>query len=137
MTAEFSAEDIELSHGEAQPMTLRYASPEQIRGEPITTESDIYSMGVLLYELVAGVHPFQDALTGRKEIEQAITTQEPENPSVVVLRRAENQTQNKKLHRQSPKLPRHFRGEIHPLLMMAPAQEPAQRHPSTATFSML
>src|SRR5258707_618504 len=38
MTAEFSAEEIELSHGEAQPMTLRYASPEQVRGEPITTD---------------------------------------------------------------------------------------------------
>lgn len=136
MTAEFSAEDIELSRGEAQPMTLRYASPEQVRGEPITTESDIYSMGVLLYELVAGVHPFQDALTGRKEIEQAILTQEPENASVVVLRRAETQSQNKKQHRESVKLARHLRGEIDPVLTMALAKEPRGRYPSAESFSM-
>jgi eukaryotic-like serine/threonine-protein kinase len=136
MTAEFSAEDIELSRGEAQPMTLRYASPEQVRGEPITTESDIYSMGVLLFELVAGTHPFQDALTGRKEIEQAILTQEPENASVVVLRRAESQPQNKKLHRESVKLARQLRGEIDPVLMMALAKEPRGRYPSAESFSM-
>src|SRR5205807_3839182 len=89
MTAEFSAQEIELNRGEAQPMTLRYASPEQVRGDPITTESDIYSLGVVLYELVAGVHPFQNALTGGPEIMRAILTQEPEKPSVVVQRRTD------------------------------------------------
>jgi len=136
MTAEFSAEDIELSRGEAQPMTLRYASPEQVRDEPITTESDIYSMGVLLYELVAGAHPFQDALTSRKEIEQAILTREPENPSAVVLRRAETQSQDKKLHRESVKLARQLRGEIDPVLTMALAKQPRGRYPSAESFSM-
>jgi serine/threonine protein kinase/tetratricopeptide (TPR) repeat protein len=136
MTAEFSAEDIELSRGEAQPMTLRYASPEQVRDEPITTESDIYSMGVLLYELVAGAHPFQDALTGRKEIEQAILTREPEIPSAVVLRRARTQSKNKKLHRESVKLARHLSGEIDPVLMTALAKEPRGRYPSAESFSM-
>jgi non-specific serine/threonine protein kinase/serine/threonine-protein kinase len=136
MTAEFSAEDIELSRGEAQPMTLRYASPEQVRNEPITTESDIYSMGVLLYELVTGAHPFQDALTGRKEIEQAILTQTPENPSAVVLRRAETQSQDKKLHRESIKLARQLRGEIDPVLTMALAKQARGRYPSAESFSM-
>jgi serine/threonine protein kinase/tetratricopeptide (TPR) repeat protein len=136
MTAEFSAEDIELSRGEAQPMTLRYASPEQVRDEPITTESDIYSMGVLLYELVAGAHPFQDALTGRKEIEQAILTQEPEKASVVVMRRAEAQPHDKKLRRESKKLARHLRDEIDPVLLMALAKQPRGRYPSAESFSM-
>jgi serine/threonine protein kinase len=136
MTAEFSAEEIELSHGEAQPMTLRYASPEQVRDEPITTESDIYSMGVLLYELLAGEHPFQEALIGRKEIEQAILTQEPENASTVVLRRAQAQPRNKKQQRESAKLARHLRGEIDPVLMMALAKQPRGRYPSAESFSM-
>src|SRR5258708_2275986 len=136
MTAEFSAEDIELSRGEAQPMTLRYASPEQVRDEPITTESDIYSMGVLLYELVAGAHPFQNSLTSRKEIEQAILTQTPENPSTVVMRRAEAKPRDKKLHRESVKLARHLRGEIDPVLMMALAKQPRGRYPSAESFSM-
>jgi len=136
MTAEFSAEEIELSRGEAQPMTLRYASPEQVRDEPITTESDIYSMGVLLYELVAGEHPFQDALKGRREIEEAILNQTPEEPSTVVLRRAGTQSRDKKLHRESVKLARHLRGEIDPVLIMALAKQPRGRYPSAESFSM-
>jgi tetratricopeptide (TPR) repeat protein len=135
MTAEFSAEDIELSHGEAQPMTLRYASPEQIRGEPITTESDIYSMGVLLYELVAGAHPFQDALTGRKEIEQAILTREPERPSAVVLRRAATQT-DKKRQREHARLYRYLKGDLDPILITALAKQARGRYPSAESFSM-
>ncbi len=136
MTAEFSAEEIELNRGEAQPMTLRYASPEQVRDEPITTESDIYSMGVLLYELVAGEHPFQEALTGRKEIEQAILTQEPEKPSAVVMRRAKAQPQDKKLQRASVKLCRQLQGDMDPILITALAKQPRGRYPSAESFSM-
>ncbi len=55
---------------------------------------------------------------------------------MVVLRRAETQTQNKKLHRESLKLARHLRGEIDPVLMMALAKEPRRRYPSAESFSM-
>jgi len=136
MTAEFSTEEIALNRGEAQPMTLRYASPEQIRGEPITTESDIYSLGVLLYELVVGEHPFQDALTGRMEIENAILTRQPEKPSVVVKRRADAKPEDKRLRRESTKLSRDLRGEIDPILMLALAKQPRGRFPSAESFSL-
>jgi eukaryotic-like serine/threonine-protein kinase len=117
-------------------MTLRYASPEQVRNEPITTESDIYSMGVLLYELVAGEHPFQKALTSRKEIEQAILTQEPEEPSAVVMQRAKAQPRSKKLYRASVKLCRQLQGDIDPILIASLAKQPRGRYPSAESFSM-
>jgi serine/threonine protein kinase/tetratricopeptide (TPR) repeat protein len=135
MTAEFSVEEIELNRGESQPMTLRYASPEQVRGEPITTESDIYSLGVLLYELLAGEHPFQAALTSRAAIEKAILTQAPEKPSVLVQRRAEHES-DAKLKHSAKKLARRLTGDIDPILVMALAKQPRGRYPSAESFSL-
>ena len=66
-------------------MTLDYASPEQVRGEPITTATDIYSLGVLLYKLLTGKSPY--GLTARSDsaLHKAICEQEPLKPSAVVL----------------------------------------------------
>ncbi|MEZ5398531.1 MAG: protein kinase [Bryobacteraceae bacterium] len=49
----------ELTQPDARPMTLRYASPEQVRGEAVTAASDVYALGTLLYELIAGKPPFE------------------------------------------------------------------------------
>ena len=63
-------------------MSLYYAAPEQILGEVITTATDVYALGLLLYELIAGTHPFNlDGLNVRR-IEQVIRTEEPVKPSV-------------------------------------------------------
>ncbi len=65
---------------EARPMTPAYASPEQIRGEPISTSSDVYSLGALLYQLLAGRPPFR--LSGRSsaEVQRIVSEEEPEPP---------------------------------------------------------
>ena len=135
MTAEFSAEEIELNRGEAQPMTLRYASPEQVRGEPITTASDIYSLGVLLYELLAGVHPFKAALTSRSEIEKAIRTQEPAKPSDAVKGRADVATASKLEKQRTAKLVQELCGDIDTIVLTALQKQPRSRYPSAESFS--
>lgn len=72
----------------ASPMTPEYASPEQIRNEPITTATDVYSLGVVLYQLLTGRSPYPRNTHLPHELAQAICEREPERPSTVVLRPA-------------------------------------------------
>ncbi|MEE4329304.1 MAG: serine/threonine-protein kinase, partial [Wenzhouxiangella sp.] len=65
----------------AAPMTRRYASPEQVREEPLTTASDIYSLGVVLYELLVQDSPYGPDTTSAHALNQAICEQEAEPPS--------------------------------------------------------
>jgi serine/threonine protein kinase len=71
---------------ELRALTPDYASPEQIKGERMTTASDVYSLGVLLYELLTGTKPYQLKSRTTEEISRAITDQEPERPSTAIAR---------------------------------------------------
>ncbi|MBK8305203.1 MAG: protein kinase [Chloracidobacterium sp.] len=64
-------------------LTPAYASPEQLRNEPITTASDTYSLGVVLYELLSGKRPFELKTTSFVDIVQHISATEPAKPSQV------------------------------------------------------
>jgi serine/threonine-protein kinase len=68
------------------PMTPEYASPEQVRGDPITTASDVYSLGVLLYELLCGCRPYDLGSASPARIVSAVCETEPERPSRRLLR---------------------------------------------------
>src|SRR5882724_3401510 len=70
----------ELTRTGLRMMTPSYASPEQVQGQTITTASDVYALGVLLYELLAGRSPYRVEGAFVYEMERAICEQEPERP---------------------------------------------------------
>src|SRR5580704_11143288 len=77
-----------------RPMTPEYASPEQIRGHAVTTATDIYSLGVLLFELLTGHRPYRFAGQSLLEIERLVCDTDPEKPSAVINRTEERATRD-------------------------------------------
>jgi serine/threonine protein kinase len=75
-----------MTRDEQRVMTPEYASPEQVRGNSLTTASDVYQLGVLLYELLTGHRPFTFQTRVQGEIEKIILEQPPEKPSTMVSR---------------------------------------------------
>jgi serine/threonine-protein kinase len=67
-------------------MTPEYASPEQVRGERVSTASDVYSLGAVLYELLTGQRPYELSSRSAGEIERLVSTTIPAAPSAVVAR---------------------------------------------------
>jgi eukaryotic-like serine/threonine-protein kinase len=83
LAPEAGAEGGELTHAGARPMTPGYASPEQLRGEPVSTASDVYAAGVLLYMLLAEQHPHLVPGRPAHEVARAILEEVPRPPSAV------------------------------------------------------
>ena len=128
-------------------LTPEYASPEQVRGERITTASDIYSLGVVLYELLTGHRPYR--LTGRRpdEVARIVCEAEPEKPSVAIARTEEVLRGGKDPVTLTPqsvaatrdgdfaKLRRSLRGDLDIIVLMALRKEPDRRYASAEQFS--
>jgi tetratricopeptide (TPR) repeat protein len=109
-------------------MTPDYASPEQIRGETMTTSSDVYSLGVLLYEILTGQRPYRLKTRSAAEIARAITDQEPERPSTAI---AKGDGKSKIEIRKS----KFLAGDLDNIVLMALRKEPQRRYASVEQFS--
>jgi eukaryotic-like serine/threonine-protein kinase len=117
-------------------LTPEYASPEQIHGLQITTLSDIYSLGVVLYELLSGQQPYQFKQRSLFEIANIINTEEPRKPSEIATRRrgdAETQRQRKTKTLEIPAS--QLRGDLDNIVLMAMRKEPERRYSSVEQFS--
>ena len=95
-------------------MTPDYASPEQVRGEAVTTATDIYSLGVVLFELLTGCRPYRLKTGVSHEIARAICDEEPQRPS----------TRQKRLH-----------SDLDNIVLMAMRKEPQRRYPTAEQFA--
>ncbi|MBX7171638.1 MAG: protein kinase [Pyrinomonadaceae bacterium] len=115
-------------------MTPDYASPEQIRGKTITTASDIYSLGILLYKLLTGDLPYHFRDASPQEIERLVYEKEPTKPSEVISDRARINTNetNPKSKIQNLKS---LKGDLDNIVLMALRKEPSRRYQSAEAFS--
>ena len=117
-------------------MTPEYASPEQVKGEKIMTTSDVYSLGVLLYELLTGQRPYRLKTRTPEEIARAISEQEPERPSTAVSQRPDRNSPRSGPSRTGPlRNPKSLRGDLDNIVLMAMRKEPARRYTSVGQFS--
>ena len=114
--------DATLTLQDQQRLTPGYASPEQVRGEGVTTVSDVYSLGALLYELVAGEppHRFAGARPSATELFRVIVEEESRRASVAA---------------PTPELRRELRGDLDNILLTALRKEPERRYSGVAAFT--
>lgn len=143
LNSDFSSGAFRLADIRLHPMTPAYASPEQVRGDTITTASDVYSLGVVLYELLTGHRPYK--LTGRapSEIQRAICDTEPERPSTVINQTGDDtaadgasrpkrtpEIVSETREGKPEKLRARLRGDLDSITLKALRKEPQQRYVS-------
>ena len=116
---EGSASQTALTELGGRPFTPAYASPEQVTGEPLSIASDVYSLGVVLYELLAGTRPYGVTRDSRRALEDAIVQTDATPPSVSA---------------PDPSLARALRGDLDTIVLKALKKEPAERYPTVNAF---
>jgi eukaryotic-like serine/threonine-protein kinase len=125
------AKETEMTQLGGRVLTPQYASPEQITGQPISTASDVYSLGVVLYELLTGALPYRVKRDSRGALEDAILTAEPVKPSQAVgdpaLAAARATT--------AIRIARDLKGDLDTIALKALKKKPEERYATADAFA--
>jgi serine/threonine-protein kinase len=126
-------------------LTPEYASPEQVRGEPVTTASDVYQLGVLLCQLLTGERPYPPSRQGRLVLERMIVEDPPRAPSTLAARApaspgGEGDSSDSiataefaaSCRTDPRRLKRRLRGDLDTIILSALRKEPERRYPAVA-----
>jgi serine/threonine-protein kinase len=109
-------------------LTLDYASPEQVNNASLGTASDVYSLGVVLYELLTGTRPYHPKGPTRRDLEQAILEQDPQKPSEQLLTQTTGNS-------ETGKSARRMRGDLDTIVLKALRKDPKQRYATAQAFA--
>jgi serine/threonine protein kinase/predicted negative regulator of RcsB-dependent stress response len=122
--------ETQITHISGRALTPEYASPEQIKGEPLTIASDIYSLGVVLYELLTRQRPYRLVIQSAAQLEEAIVSVDPSRPSSVLSDDAAHAR-----GASAKRLARALAGDLDTIVLKALAKAPAQRYATVADFA--
>ena len=123
----------EATHTGVRSFTLHYAAPEQIRGGAITTQTDVYSLGVVLFELLTGEKPYRLKRESSAQWEEAILAGEPIRPSQTVLRGGDDEAVPGIDRRRWARM---LAGDLDNIVLKALSKQPAERYPSAEALSL-
>jgi len=124
------AQETHLTQQSGRALTPEYASPEQIRGDPLTTASDVYSLAVVLYELLTGKMPYRLTITSAAQLEEAIVNATPARPSSAAT--AEHA---RFCDLSEKRLRRALAGDLDTIVLKALAKDPAHRYGSATELA--
>ncbi|HEX5324083.1 MAG TPA: protein kinase, partial [Capsulimonadaceae bacterium] len=124
LTTHGEALETELTERGGRALTLSYASPEQIAGRPVTTASDVFSLGLILFELLSGERAFVPARDSRAALEEAVVSGEPRRPSQSV----DNEANAAKCSITPRKLQAQLKGDLDLIVFKALRKQPEDRY---------
>lgn len=129
---------IDAPRTEWQAMTPEYAAPEQIRGNPVSTATDVYALGVVLYALVAGRRPYELRGLSPAEVQRTVCEVDPPKPSATLS--ADSSAPDDRVARARARdatpdeLRRRLHGDLDAIAMQALRKEPSRRYASAAAL---
>jgi len=130
-----AADDSFATRVEERALTPAYASPEQVLGQPIGPRSDVYALGVVLYELLCACRPYRVPTATRMQLERAIADADVLLPSAALQRAANADAIARARGTRPAALRRRLRGDLDRIVAMALRREPARRYASAADLA--